>query len=87
VFIFHFYALLAAAISFILTHSVFAMPDDLMAASISAYSGGDSRVEMNLPRFSFLGSIGLPTFGVSLIWIFSFLAAASVIMPAPHPRT
>ena len=38
-----------------------------MACSISAYSGGDNRVEMNLPRFSFLGSAGLPTFGNSLM--------------------
>jgi hypothetical protein len=53
--------------SFIRTHSVLVSPDDFIAASISAYSGGDNRVEMNLPRFSFLGSIGLPTFGVSLI--------------------
>jgi hypothetical protein len=44
-----------------------ASPDDLIAASISAYSGGESRVETNLPRFSFLGSIGLPTLFGSLI--------------------
>jgi len=38
-----------------------------MADSISAYSGGDSLVEMNLPRFSLSGSIGRPTFPSSLI--------------------
>jgi hypothetical protein len=53
-----------------------ASPDDFIAASISAYSGGESRVEMNFPRFSFFGSIGLPTFGVSLI-SFSFDLAAA----------
>ena len=37
-----------------------------MAASISAYSGGESLVEMNLPRFSLFGSVGRPTFCVSL---------------------
>jgi hypothetical protein len=45
-----------------------------MAASISAYSGGDSLVEMNLPRFCLFGSAGLPTFGVSLIY-FGFLVS------------
>ena len=67
-----FYARRAAAINLVLTHSIFAIPDDLTAATISSYSGGETRVEMNLPRFSFLGSIGRPTFGVSvtpfLIW-------------------
>jgi len=62
-----FYARRAAAINLVLTHSVFAIPDDLTAAMISSYSGGETRVEMNLPRFSFLGSIGRPTFGVSVI--------------------
>ena len=38
-----------------------------MAASISAYSGGESLVEMNLPRFSLFGSVGRPTLGVSII--------------------
>jgi hypothetical protein len=85
---FHFwiYARRAAAINFFLTHSVFESGEALIAASISAYSNGDNRVEINLPRFSFLGSIGLPTFGVSLIWIFSSLAVASAIMPAPRPQ-
>jgi hypothetical protein len=46
-----------------------------MAASISAYSGGDNRVEMNFPRFSFLGSIGLPTLFGSLIYFFGFLSS------------
>jgi hypothetical protein len=45
-------------------------PDSRTARVISSYSGGDNRVEMNLPRFSFLGSIGLPTLFVSLIWTF-----------------
>jgi hypothetical protein len=36
-----FYARRAAFISFIRAHSVFVSPDDFMAASISAYSGGD----------------------------------------------
>jgi hypothetical protein len=62
-----FYARRAAAINLVLTHSVLAIPEDLTAAMISSYSGGETRVEMNLPRFSFLGSIGRPTFGVSVI--------------------
>jgi hypothetical protein len=49
-----------------------ASPDILMAASISAYSGGDNRVETNLPRFSFLGSIGLPTLFGALIYFLGF---------------
>jgi hypothetical protein len=82
-----FYARRAAAISFFLTHSVLAIPEDLTAAMISSYSGGETRVEMNLPRFSFLGSIGRPTFGVSVIpFSFSTLAAACAAMPATHPQ-
>jgi hypothetical protein len=61
------YARRAAAISFVLTHFVLLIPESFAACVISAYSSGDSRVEMNLPRFSFLGSAGLPTFSVSLI--------------------
>jgi hypothetical protein len=59
-----------------------------MACSISSYSGGDNRVETNLPRFSFFGSAGLPTFGVSLIklgsvliWIYlAFLSQTNAMM-------
>lgn len=43
-----------------------------MACSISLYSAGESRVEMNLPRFSLSGSVGRPTFGISLIKSFPF---------------
>jgi hypothetical protein len=57
----------SAAISFFRTHSVLDSPENLMAASISTYSGRDRLVEMNLPRFSLFGSVGLPAFGVSLI--------------------
>ena len=73
-FLMWFQARRAAAMSFFLTHSVLDSPEDLMADSISAYSGGESLVEMNLPRFSLFGSAGLPTFGVSLIY-FGFLAS------------
>jgi hypothetical protein len=41
-----------------------------MAASISAYSGGDNLVEMNLPRFSFIGKAGRPTGFDSFIYDF-----------------
>jgi len=52
-------------------------PDSFIACSMSAYSNGDKRVEMNLPRLSFFGSAGLPTFGVSLMvsldsWVAEF---------------
>jgi hypothetical protein len=50
-----FYARRAAAINLVLTHSVFAIPDDLTATMISSYSGGETRVEMNPPRLSFFG--------------------------------
>jgi hypothetical protein len=63
-----------------------AIPDDLTAAMISSYSGGEIRVEMNLPRFSFLGSTGLPTGFGSLILSFSTLVAACAAMPATHPQ-
>jgi hypothetical protein len=53
---------------------------------ISSYSGGEIRVEINFPRFSFLGSIGLPTGFGSLIWTFWFLAVACAAMPATHPQ-
>jgi hypothetical protein len=40
-------------------------------------SGGCRRVEMNLPRFTFVGSTGPPAFGVSLIgflpWAFALI--------------
>jgi hypothetical protein len=63
------------------------MPDSFMACVISAYSGGETRVEINLPRFSLLGSTGLPTFGVSVIpFSFSILAAVCAAMPATHPQ-
>jgi hypothetical protein len=76
----------AAAISFFRTHSVLASPDSRIAFSISAYSGGDNRVEMNLPRFSFSGSTGLPTFGVSLIIEISMKKPAKdILKPASHP--
>jgi hypothetical protein len=61
------YARRAAANNFFLAHVVFASPDSRAARLISSYSGGDNRVVMNFARFSFLGSIGLPTLGVSLI--------------------
>jgi hypothetical protein len=85
--IFHwnFYARRAAFINFSRTHSVLVSPDDFMAASISAYSGGDNRVEMNLPRFAFLGSIGLPTLGVSLM-VSSFDLAATAFSTAHAMR-
>jgi hypothetical protein len=51
----------AAAISFFLTHSVLESQDAAIAFSISAYSIGESRVEINLPRFFLYGSAGLPT--------------------------
>jgi hypothetical protein len=75
----------------VLTHSVLAMPDDLIACVISWYSTGESRVEMNLPRFSFLGSVGLPTFPVSFILCLSLKICISRIpehkRPLPLPRT
>jgi hypothetical protein len=43
-----------------------------MAFSISSYSSGERRVEMNLPRFSFSGSAGLPT-DLGLLTFFAFL--------------
>jgi hypothetical protein len=43
-----------------------AIPEDFTAAMISSYSGGEIRMEMNLPRFSFLGSVGRPTLGVTV---------------------
>jgi hypothetical protein len=62
-----------------------AIPEDFTAAMISPYSGGDNRVEMNFPRFSFLRSIGLPTGFVSLIWIFLiWVAAWCATKPATH---
>jgi hypothetical protein len=63
-----------------------AIPEDFTAAMISSYSGGEIRVEMNFPRFCFLGSIGLPTGFDSLIWSFSILAAAYEAVPATHPQ-
>jgi hypothetical protein len=63
-----------------------AIPEDFTAAMISSYSGGEIRVEMNFPRFSFLGSVGLPTGFVSLIWSFLILAAGCAAMPATHPQ-
>jgi hypothetical protein len=54
-------------------------PEDFMACSISAYSGGDNRVEMNFPRFSFFGSIGLPTLDVSFIYQRDFRQIVSAI--------
>jgi hypothetical protein len=72
----------------VLTDSVLASPEDFTAAIISSYSGGDSRVEMNFPRFSLLGSIGLPTGFVSLIWSFLILVVAGyAARPATHLQT
>src|ERR1039457_2532491 len=62
-----FYARRAAAINLVLTQFVLFMPDSFAARMISSYSGGEIRVEMNFPRFSFLGSAGLPTLLISLI--------------------
>ena len=77
-----FYARRAAAINLVLTHSVLAIPEDLTAAMISSYSGGETRVEMNLPRFSFLGSVGRPTLGVSAISFFNLKYSANDKSPA-----
>jgi hypothetical protein len=47
----------------------------------------DRRVEMNLPRFSFLGSIGLPIFFGSLILVsLNPVAAVYATTPAARPR-
>jgi hypothetical protein len=64
-----------------------ASPDSRTARVISAYSGGDNRVEMNFPRFSFLGSIGLPTlFGSLILTFLNQVAAEFSATPATHPR-
>src|SRR5260370_1521990 len=85
-FIFWFYARRAAAISFFLTHSVFESGEALIAVSISTYSGGDNRVEINFPPFSFFGSAALPPFGFSLISFLPFLLPPypSPLPPPPH---
>jgi hypothetical protein len=44
------------------THSVLGVPDLRIAADISRYSPGETRVEMNCPRASPLGSFGRPAF-------------------------
>ena len=62
------YARRAAASNLSLTHSVFASPDAAIARLICWYSGGDRRVEMNLPRRSWTGKVGRPIF-VSFVLI------------------
>jgi len=73
----------AAEITFVLTHLALPMPDSFTACMISACSTGETRIEMNFPRFSFLGSIGLPTLPVVSLMVSCPFSEAAVFSAMP----
>jgi hypothetical protein len=78
----------AAAKSFFLTHCVFQSPEAFTASMISLYSSGDTRVVINLPRFSLSDSAGRPTgFGSLMVFSSSASQMAFAGLPLEHPQT
>jgi hypothetical protein len=58
---------LAAEIKAFLTHSGFLSPSRRIACVMAVYSGSETRVDMNFPRASFLGSFGRPILAVFMV--------------------